>query len=85
MMTLEQQLDALIAQHGLSSITLTRIAGTGYKVWGISAQANGFIGANTDDAGGGRPDTASDGLTMAIGQLNAQRAAPVVVAELEAA
>jgi hypothetical protein len=84
-MTLEQQLDALIAQHGLSSITITRLAGSRRSFWGINAQADGFIGANTDESGGGRPDSAHDGLTMAIAQVNAQRAAPVVVDELEEA
>ena len=81
--TLEQQLDALIAEYGLSSITLTRIVVGDRRIWSITAQGGGQIGADIDD--GPRPETAADGLTAAIASLNAKRAAPVLVPELAVA
>ena len=81
--TLEQQLDALIAEHGLSSITLTRIVVGDRRIWSINAQGGGQIGADTDDCP--RPATAREGLAAAIASLNAKRAAPVLVPELAVA
>lgn len=81
-MTLEQQLDALIAQHGLTSITISRMSNRHGQFWGINAQGDGLIGTDVDDQGR-RSASATDGLTRAIADLNAQRTPPVIVPELE--
>jgi len=81
MSALTEQLDALLAEHGLSSITLTRIAranGDGC-FWSINAQDNGQIGGNGLRGG----DNPAAEIAVAIEELNAKRHAPVVVPELE--
>lgn len=79
--TLEEQLDALIAEHGLSSISLTRIVCGDRNFWGVNAQGNGFCGSNGHDRG----ETPGEGLARAIEDLNTLRIMPVVVPELELA
>jgi len=80
-MTLTEQLDALIAEHRLSSITITRHVGSsGYGAfWGINAQGDGEIGSNSTN----RPESPSEGVAEAINELNAKRTAAVVAPELE--
>ncbi len=80
--SLEQQLDALIAEHRLSSISITRIArsdGSGV-FWAISAQGDGHCAGTDYDIA-----TAEAALTQAIERLNALRSASVVVPVLEMA
>lgn len=80
-MTLTQQLDALIAEHDLSSITLTRLKlSDGRSIWGINAQGNHMIGS-----GDRYRDDPAKGLSAAIEDLNAKRRTEVVVPMLEAA
>lgn len=81
-MELAEQLDALIAEHGLRSINLTRIVrADGTNFWAIYAQDSGFCGTNGHVRGG----TASEGLTAAIDDLNAKRYVVPAVPELGAA
>ena len=80
--TLEQQLDALITEHRLSSIGLVRIArsdGSG-TFWSVNAQGDGKCAGSDYDTKG-----AQASLAEAIERLNAMRVAPVVVPELECA
>lgn len=77
--TLEQQLDALIAKHGLTAVTLTRIARKdGTSFWAVYAQQDGLCG--TLSGSGDVP--AHEGIAAAIENLNEKRARPVIVPEL---
>jgi len=77
--TLEQQLDALIEAHGLSSITLARIATAKRTHWAVYAQADGKCGANL-----GKGETAQAALAYAMEDLAAQRVVVLVVPDLAA-
>ena len=78
--TLEQQLDALIAEGGLESITLTRLArGDGTGFWAVYVQGDNATGSHC-----GGEKSSSEALTAALADLNAKRARPVFVPELAA-
>lgn len=82
MSTLAEQLDSLIAEHRLSSITLTRILNDdGRCFWAVYVQGDGFCGSN----GNNPEEGAKDALASAIVVLNEKRTPPVVVPELEQA
>ena len=78
MASLEQQLDALIAEHRLSSITLSRIASGDHMFWSVNAQGDGFCAGN----GFNPEESAGEAIRVSIEGLNAKRTAPVVVPEL---
>lgn len=79
--TLEGQLDALIAEHGLTSLTLTRLRlDTGEIIWSNFASADGISGTNRGACTG----SVEDELADALKHLNEKRARPVVVPELAA-
>ena len=78
MATLTEQLDALIAEHRLSSITVSRIAGENGAHWAIYAQGDGHCASNPN----GRNISPADALTDAITALNALRNPAVVVPDL---
>jgi hypothetical protein len=85
MATLTEQLDALIAEHGLACITISRFPrayGSGF--WSVNAQAETptgrEIGSNSLNG-----ETPSECLAAAINDLNAKRVRAVSVPELEAA
>lgn len=85
--TLTDQLDALIAEHGLASIGIGRIARSDRSgnFWSINVQAempNGERAIGTNKLEGDAPGEA---LAVAIDALNAKRFAGAVVPELEAA
>lgn len=82
--TLTEQLDALLAKHGLSAITLTRLAGDNGNFWSINAQGDGQCGTSTS-AMGYHPPTPGEGLAAAIEDLNARRRPAVIVPDLEQA
>jgi hypothetical protein len=80
-MTLEQQLDALIAEHGLTALTLSRIARKdGTAFWAMYAQQDTFCGQNRGACEG----SAEAELSAALVDLNEKRTRPVVVPELVA-
>lgn len=78
--TLTEQMDGLIAAHGLSSLSITRIDGQIGKFWAISAQSAGRSGAA--DYG---TEVLSDAIAEAINELNKKRVAAVIVPELVSA
>ncbi len=77
--TLEQQLDALIEAHGLSSITLARIVSAKRTHWAIYAHADGKCAGNQ-----GKGETAQVALAYALEDLAAQRVVVPVVPDLAA-
>lgn len=81
-MTLEQQLDAIIAEHGLSSLTITQISDPKFSgpIIAIGAQADGLCGSSTVIGG-----SIESGITVAIDALNAKRHRPAVIPTLAAA
>lgn len=82
---LTEQLDALMAEHGLSAITITRCASPGHgNFWGINAHGDNQCGSSTS-YDGKRPATPGEGLAIAIEDLNARRRPAVVVPELACA
>ena len=78
--TLEQQLDALIAEHGLHSLSIGRVRrADGSAYWIGSAHAKpGYCSLATNDA-----PTASGTIAHLISGIHAQRTPAVVVPELE--
>lgn len=77
--TLEGQLDALIAEHGLTSVGLRRIRmDDGTHFWSVHASGSGLCGANRGACDG----SAQAELKAALANLNEKRARPVVVPEL---
>lgn len=75
--TLEQQLDALIAEQRLSSISLGRnVMNDGTHIWDISAHGDGYCGMNRGLCDG----SVEAELRAALADLNRKRApaAPVV-------
>lgn len=79
--TLEGQLDALIAEHGLTAISLTRLSlDDGSTFWGVTAQGDGLCGRLN---GSGRVPV-NVALTAALEDLAVLRTRPVVVPELAA-
>jgi hypothetical protein len=79
--TLEGQLDALIAEHGLTAISLARIRlGDGSMFWSVNTQDDILCGRLN---GSGKVPV-EVALTAALEDLNALRARPVVVPELAA-
>jgi hypothetical protein len=77
--TLEGQLDALIAEHGLTALTLTRIARKdGTSFWAMYAQQDTFCGHNYGTCDG----SVEAELSAALVDLNEKRTRPVVVPEL---
>lgn len=82
---LTEQLDALIAEHGLASITINRLANSynpGDCFWSVNAQA--VMPDGTREIGTADHDTDPAGaLADAIGRLNAKRVKAVSVPVLE--
>jgi len=80
MATLSEQLKELAAAHGLNALSIHfhSISDTGRTFFGANAHADGICTQGTADA----PEAA---LSAAIEEINARRAVPVVVPELEQA
>ena len=83
MASLTEQLDALIAKHDLSSITITRLSrrdGTGF--WSINAQCK--LANDQREIGSSDHETADVGaaLAEAIDALNLKRITPAEVLDL---
>lgn len=77
--TLEQQLDALIAEHRLSSISFARISmDDGTRFWSVCVGGGSTSGSNRGACDG----TVEAELKAALDDLNARRTRPVVVPEL---
>ena len=81
MATLAEQLDALVAEHRLSSLTITRINKERGPSWAVYAQGDGLCASN----GYERDKSVECHIRDAIDSLNALRAKPIVVPELAAA
>lgn len=79
--TLEGQLDALIAEHGLTSVGLMRIRmDDGTHFWSVHASGSGLCGANRGACDG----SAQAELKAALADLNERRTRPVNVPEMAA-
>lgn len=83
MASLTEQLDALIAEHGLASICISRLANPGGGTfWHISAQAEAANGSREIGTSGFGTTDPAKGVADAINELNIKRIAPVAVVEL---
>jgi hypothetical protein len=80
--TLTEQLDALMAEHGLSAITLSRSAMDHGNFWSINAHRDGVCGANGLH---NRFESPAKGIELAIEDLNTRCKPAIVVPELACA
>lgn len=86
MATLTEQLDALIAEHQLCSITLCRITREdGSCFWAIDVQSEFADGGRAIGSSGYEHTDPASGLREAINDLNARRLPEASVPELEVA
>jgi hypothetical protein len=77
--TLTEQLDALLAEHGLTAITISRSAIEHGNFWSINAHRDGVCGANGLH---NRHESPAKGIELAIEDLNARCKPAIVVPEL---
>jgi hypothetical protein len=80
--TLTKQLDALLAEHNLTAITISRSAIDHGNFWSINAHRDGVCGANGLH---NRHESPAKGIALAIEDLNARCNVAIVVPELECA
>lgn len=83
MASLTEQLDALIAKHDLSSITITRLTredGTGF--WSVNAQAEADSGERFIGGADYKIADVGAALAAAINDLNVHRITPAEVGDL---